>query len=149
MAHQGCRALSLYCAIPAMGRPTPSTEACLRNGRNKAIAPYGLNRLSDSVRLARRFQHLLEPVPHGGAADALIVDLAVVVAAFLVREEAHRLLPGADRVKALLRLSQRDLRVSFTMQHQERAGDPLHHTVELERREPLEGFLLRGRVHHP
>jgi hypothetical protein len=36
------RAQSLYCAIPATGRPTPSTEACLRKRRNKAIAPYGL-----------------------------------------------------------------------------------------------------------
>src|SRR5258705_11923474 len=35
------RAQSLYCAIPATGRPTPSTEACLRKRRNKAIAPYG------------------------------------------------------------------------------------------------------------
>jgi hypothetical protein len=35
------RAQSLYCAIPATGRPTSSTEACLRKRRNKAIAPYG------------------------------------------------------------------------------------------------------------
>jgi len=35
------RAQSLYCAIPATSPPTPSTEACLRKRRNKAIAPYG------------------------------------------------------------------------------------------------------------
>src|SRR5262245_217027 len=35
----GRRAQSPYCAIPATGRPTPSTEACLRNGAIKRLRP--------------------------------------------------------------------------------------------------------------
>src|SRR5262249_44304973 len=34
-SRQGRRAQSLYCAIPATGRPTPSIEAGLRNGAIK------------------------------------------------------------------------------------------------------------------
>src|SRR5262249_40254689 len=36
---QGRRAQSLYCAIPAIGWPTPSTEACLRDGAIKRLRP--------------------------------------------------------------------------------------------------------------
>src|SRR5262249_21989077 len=43
---KGRRAQSLYCALPATGRPTRSTEACLRSGAIKRLRPttYGLNR---------------------------------------------------------------------------------------------------------
>jgi hypothetical protein len=37
----GRRAQSLYCAIPATGRPTPSGGSLPSRRRNKAIAPYG------------------------------------------------------------------------------------------------------------
>src|SRR4051794_31949151 len=39
---QGRRAQSLYCAIPATRRPTPSAEACLRDGAIKRLRPTAL-----------------------------------------------------------------------------------------------------------
>src|SRR6186997_1316809 len=92
--------------------------------------------------LPPRLQHLLEPVPHIGRADALVIDLAVVVAAFLAREDLHRLLLRADGVEAFLRFTQWNLLVSVAVQHQERTADLLHDAVELERLEALDHVLL-------
>src|SRR5262245_20693387 len=95
-----------------------------------------------TAKLLARLQHLLEPIPHIGRTDALVVDLAVVVAAFLAGEDLHCLLLRADGVEALLRFTQWNLLVAVAVQHQERAADLLHHAVELERFEMLEYLVL-------
>src|ERR1700737_1775402 len=70
--------------------------------------PKAASHFSGSCR-TRRLQHLFEPVPHISRADALVVDLAVMIAALVAGEELECLLFGADRVEALLRLGERDL----------------------------------------
>src|SRR5712692_9184968 len=85
---------------------------------------------------------ILQPVPHVGGADAHVIALAMVIAAFLAGEDLERLLPGPDRIEALLRGREWDLGITLPVHEQEGAGDPLHHPLEAETFEPLEGLLL-------
>src|SRR5262249_6687999 len=91
---------------------------------------------------ARGPQYLLEPIPHVGRADALVVDLAMVIPALSAREDLHGLLFRAHGVEAFLRLAQRDLLIAFAMKHQKRATYFLHHTIKLEWLETLDHVIL-------
>src|SRR5713226_5602444 len=89
-----------------------------------------------------RAEYILQPVPHVGGADAHVITLAMMIAAFLSGEDLERLLRGPDRIEALLRGDEWDLGITLPVHEQEGAGDPLHHPVETEAFEPLEGLLL-------
>src|SRR5581483_10161553 len=84
-----------------------------------------------------------------GRADALVVDLAVMVAALLAGEDLHRLVLRADGIEALARLAQGNLLVAVAVQHQEGTRNLLHDAVELERLEVRKHLILRLHVEHP
>jgi hypothetical protein len=72
----------------------------------------------------------------------LIVDLAVVIATFLAREDFHCFVFRADCGETSLRFVQRNLLVPFAVEHQEGARDSLHDTVKFEWRKPPEHVVL-------
>src|SRR5262249_39968914 len=84
--------------IPSRKRPTPPRIEI-------AVDMCATGLLPRAYASPPRLQHLLQPVPHIGRADALVVDLAVVIAAFIAGEDFHRLLFRADGVEAFLRLA--------------------------------------------
>src|SRR6185312_713289 len=111
-------------------RCRPAAPSCI--ARSNAGAPSSAtttSRSASSEALARRLEHLFEPIPHIGGADALVVDLAVVVAALFAGEDFHRLLLRADGIEAFLRFAQRNLLIAVAVQHQERASDLLHDAI--------------------
>src|SRR5262249_62138177 len=145
---------SSRCRARESTRPAPSTStpssrslpACL-------IAPAGLKSTSrpmatwsssppvDAGALVARLRAqelVLEPAPHGRAAQYEIVALAVLRAAFLAGEHAQRLVFRPAGIVERLRIAQRNLLVVFAVHHQERAAHCLHDAVELERLEPLQ-----------
>src|SRR5713101_6614677 len=69
-------------------------------------------------------ERILQPVPHVGGADAHVIALAMVIAAFLAGEDLERLLPGPDRIEALLRGREWDLGITLPVHEQEGAADP-------------------------
>ena len=77
-------------------------------------------------------QHAFDPIPHVGDADTDVVDLAVVVAAFLAGEDLERLVLRSDGSQALLREGERDLLVALAVKEEERTPDLLHHSVQPE-----------------
>src|SRR5215470_16396238 len=81
---------------------------------------------------------VLEPAPHGGAAEREIVALAVLGAAFLAREHAQRLVLRPTSVVERLRILERNLLVVLAVHDQERAAHLLHDAVEPERLQLLE-----------
>ena len=89
-----------------------------------------------------RLQDLLEPIPHIGRADALVIDLAMMITALFAREDLHRFLFRSNRVKVFSRLAQGNLLIAFAMRHQEGASDFLHNAVELEWRETVNHVVL-------
>src|SRR3974390_246072 len=104
-----------YCLIQRTNarrrRRAPCSRARLRAGAGWCVTTTSRGRSSARM-LAARLQHLLKPIPHIGRADALVVDLAVVITTLLAREDLHRLLLRANGVKALVRLAQRNLLIA-------------------------------------
>src|SRR6266481_2088236 len=92
---------------------------------------------------------VLEPAPHGGAAEREVVALAVLRAAFLAGEDAQRLVLRAAGVVERLRIPEWDLLVILAVHDQERATHLLHHAVELERLELLQCFFERRGAEDP
>src|SRR5262245_54422851 len=74
-------------------------------------------------------QLVLEPAPHGGAAEREVIALAMLGAAFLAREHAQRLVLRSAGVVERLRVGERDLLVVGAVHNQERAAHLLHHAV--------------------
>src|SRR6516165_758324 len=149
----------------ASPRPDPSTP--MRSSRSMpacSLAPAGSRSTSrprapwsssppvDAPALVARLRAqelVLEPAPHGRAAQCEIVALAVLRAAFLAREHAQRLVFRPAGIVEPLRIAQRNLLVVFAVHHQERAAHFLHDAVELERLEPLQCVLERRGAQDP
>src|SRR5262245_64298770 len=69
---------------------------------------------------------VLEPAPHGGAAEREIVALAVLRAALLGGEHAQRLVLRAAGLVQRLRVADANLHVVFAVHHQGRAANRSH-----------------------
>src|SRR5450759_2638272 len=94
-------------------------------------------------------QYVRGPIPHVGGADADVIDLAVVVAAFLARKDLEFLLARAARVDGFSRILAWHLLVAFAMHEQERAFHFLDHSVEPETLELPECFFPAFHAEHP
>src|SRR3954464_12490663 len=94
-------------------------------------------------------QLVLEPGPHGGAAERQVVALAVLGAALVTGEDPPRLLLRAAGVVKRLCIRQRNLLVVRAVHDQEWAPHFLHDAVELERLESFQRLLEGWGAHDP
>src|SRR5262249_10281843 len=97
----------------------------------------------------RAHQLVLEPAPHGGAAEREVVALAVLRAAFLAGEDPQRLVLRSAGIVERLRVSERDRLAALAMHPKERAAHLLYAAVELERLKSLQCVRERTGAEDP